>query len=417
MEINEKDIDIDFAQKKKVALVFISLNNRYWPYLTQVVKDCRQNFLPHHKVDYFAWTDFGTEGKEKELASIATLFENAQKGQEGVNRFLEVFAVIIRLYELFYPQKIQDAVAELRNQGIEFKRDGGKFWVEATHEMTAVDLAIFYQTAKSILVLAQADMDATLKDVTLIETEPIEWPAPTLMRYHLFLQQEEKLKDYDYVFYMDADMRVVAKISDEIFGDGLTAAEHPMYSLRKQYIPPYEPNKASTAYIPRPGKVIDENGKPRFKPYYYAGGFQGGVAKDFIEAMKVMKKNIDKDFDNNYTAIWNDESHWNRYLSEHEPAIVLSPAYIYPDSLIKEYYEPLWGCSYEPKIVTLTKPFSLSTEGGKELNQFLGKDVAAAATVTCPTCKDPLSVQGHRIQKVLQCQGSGKPHQLEMIKI
>ena len=191
------------------------------------------------------------------------------------------------------------------------------------------------------------------------------------MRYHLFLQQEEKLKDYDYIFYMDADMRVVAKISDEIMGEGLTAAEHPMYSLRKHYIPPYEPNPNSTAYIKRPGKVVNENGTLRFKPYYYAGGFQGGTAESFLEAMKILKKNIDKDFDNNYISIWNDESHWNKYLSEHEPNIVLSPSYVYPDSLIKEYYIPLWGCSYEPKIITLTKPFTLSAQGAEETNKVI----------------------------------------------
>ena len=30
--------------------------------------------------------------------------------------------------------------------------------------------------------------------------EPIEWPYPTLFRYNLFLQQEEKLREYDYLF-------------------------------------------------------------------------------------------------------------------------------------------------------------------------------------------------------------------------
>lgn len=319
IEVNDDGIDVQFETKKKVALLFISLNKNYWPYFKQVMEDCKHNFLPQHKVDYFVWSDM----PESEITGA-----------------------------------------------------------------------------------------------TVIPTDAIEWPAPTLMRYHLFLNQEEKLKEYDYVFYLDADMRVVQKISDEILGEGLTAAEHPMYALRKEYIPPYEPNEKSAAYIKRPGKVIDENGKPRFKPYYIAGGFQGGTSKTFLEAMREMKKTIDHDFDKlNYTAIWNDESHWNKYVFDKYsgPLIVLGPEYIYPDSLIKEYYEPLWGKKYEPKIITLTKPFSLSKEGGKALNEMLGGK--AHESFQCSQCNDTFEYAGHKINKVIQCPGSGKPHQLDMVKI
>lgn len=319
IEVNDDGIDIQFETKKKVALLFISLNSNYWPYFKQVMEDCKHNFLPQHKVDYFVWSDM----PESEITGA-----------------------------------------------------------------------------------------------TVIPTEAIEWPAPTLMRYHLFLNQEEKLKEYDYIFYLDADMRVVQKISDEILGEGLTAAEHPMYALRKEYIPPYEPNEKSAAYIKRPGRVIDENGKPRFKPYYIAGGFQGGRAEEFIKAMKEMKKGIDHDFDKlNYTAIWNDESHWNKYVFDgyNGPLIVLGPEYIYPDSLIKEYYEPLWGKKYDPKIITLTKPFSLSKEGGKALTEMLGGKVQEK--FQCPTCKDVIEYPGHQILKVVTCPGSGQAHQCEMKKI
>src|SRR5258708_32142943 len=40
---------------------------------------------------------------------------------------------------------------------------------------------------------------------TTFPIAPAIWPLPTLMRYNLFLQQEETLKEYDYIFYMDAD--------------------------------------------------------------------------------------------------------------------------------------------------------------------------------------------------------------------
>lgn len=202
-------------------------------------------------------------------------------------------------------------------------------------------------------------------------TEPAQWPLPTLLRYNLFLQQEEHLKDYDYLFYIDVDMRITDWITDEILGEGLTAAQHPMYALRDNLYPPYEPNPESTAYIPLPGKTIEKDGKKLFQPYYYAGGFQGGRTMDFLAACKVMKDRTERDFNRNYIARWNDESHWNRFLYENPPAVVLSPSYIYPDSLISEYYIKLWGRNYSPKIVTITKKFTVTKEGGAAVNQQL----------------------------------------------
>jgi hypothetical protein len=210
-------------------------------------------------------------------------------------------------------------------------------------------------------------------DARIIPTEPHQWPFPTLYRYHLFLREKELLEEYDYIFYCDADMRFVSRVGDEILGKDLTAAQHPMYALRREYIPPYEPNRKSVAYIPRVGRVVDESGKKRFEPLYFAGGFQGGKTENFISAMGTMSQMIDTDFTKNqYIPIWNDETIWNKYLLDHTPSTVLSPSYIYPDSLIKQYYRPLWGRNYVPKIVTLTKKFSLSKDGGTALQQTLG---------------------------------------------
>ncbi len=343
--IEDDGLDVEFAPRKKVALLFVSVNNRYWPYLSQVIKDCKEKFMPQHTVSYHVWTDI----PELDSAEYAAI-DNT---------------------EFFSAVSLREAVQYLR----------------------------------------------TTPGIEIHDTGAIQWPAPTLMRYHLFLNEEEKLKEYDFLYYLDADMRVVDKISDEVLTDGLLAAEHPMYSLRKEYVPPYEPNKASTAYIPRPGAIItDEKGNTRFKPYYYAGGFQGGLAGEFITAMQTMKANIDKDFNNNYTAIWNDESHWNKYLFDYTGKIVvLSPSYIYPDSLIKEYYENVWGKSYEPKIITLTKPFSLSKQGADELNEFFGGKMTPNI-IECPDCRGRFDTRGEKVRRIVKCNGAGTVHELDIQK-
>ena len=230
----------------------------------------------------------------------------------------------------------------------------------------------FFLPGHDVDVLCWSDMpESSNYGATVFETEPVEWPLPTLMRYHLFLQQEEKLKEYDYIFYCDADMLFVNYVGDEILGNGLTAAQHPGYAVRKEYWPPYEPNEKSASYIKRPGRVINDGGKPRFMPLYFAGGFFGGRTKEFLDACRGIRDLVDKDFAMDYIPIWNDESALNKYLESHPPDVVLTPSYVYPDSLIKEYYLPLWGCDYPPKIITLTKSFSLSKEGGEFVKKIL----------------------------------------------
>lgn len=298
-------------KKYKVAFTFICLNPLYWQYAHEMVQGARQFFLPGHDTDFLFWTDMPEDPKEVEQKMSQAFAERGVDLNQPTNRQTA--------------QGVINGVIDLRNQ----------------------------------------------KDIQLFPTEAIEWPYPTLLRYNLFLQQEEKLKEYDYIFYCDIDMRFVNVVGDEILGDGLTAAQHPMYCIKKEFYPPYEPNPESEAYIPRPGRIINDNGKPRFMPLYYAGGFQGGKADKWISAMKDMRMMIDKDLTKNYIAVWNDESIWNKYLFLHEPSVVLTPSYIYPDSLIKEYYEPLWGVSYMPKLMTLTKWFSLSKEGGDHVQKMI----------------------------------------------
>jgi hypothetical protein len=239
----------------------------------------------------------------------------------------------------------------------------------------------FFLKGHQVDYLTWSDMPADkVNGIKVIPTQPFKWPLPTLYRFHLFLREEELLKQYDYVFYCDTDMEFVAPVGDEILGQGLTAAQHPMYALSRTFIPPYEPNPDSASYIPRPGRIIEDHQGKRFEPLYFAGGFQGGRSDLWIEAMKEMKKITDEDFVRNYIPIWNDESVWNKYLFKTSPngiipkeMIVLNPSYIYPDSLNKLYYQRIWGRNYVPRLVTITKPFSLSKEGAAGAMQQINK--------------------------------------------
>ena len=167
-------------------------------------------------------------------------------------------------------------------------------------------------------------------------------------------------------------------VGDEILCEGLTVAPHPMYYLQDKFVPPYDHNPQSAANVDVPGFVYSEGGKVKFRQMYAAGGFQGGKASVWIEAMKKMRDMIDADFLINYTPRWNDESIWNAYLwkypKDEKNFVYLTPAYVYPDSLIGPdgYYEKIWGRNFKPKLVTITKSFSIKTltaEEQKSLNE------------------------------------------------
>lgn len=313
---------------KKVALLFVCINPMYWPYMKDIVQDARKHFLTTHQVDFFAWSDMPVVGSPE---------------MEGVLQQFQPQAELPNVLMNLMSEKFNKELAVASTVPLQ----QGKFIEAVNDSFSAVGKMNTREQLKECIEFLRSEIPAE----RLLETHPVDWPLATLMRYHLFLQQEEALKEYDYIFYCDVDMRMVDTITDEILGDGLTAALHPMYAFRPGLRFPLEPNPVSAAYIKVP-------------QYYYAGGFQGGKAKDFLEAMKGMKKTIDYDYARNYTAIWNDESHWNKYLSEHPPAVVCSPSYIYPDSLIDNYYKPLWGAAYPPKIITLTKRFGTTKEAG-----------------------------------------------------
>lgn len=168
----------------------------------------------------------------------------------------------------------------------------------------------------------------------------LPWPNSTLKRFHFFNENKEYITG-DYVFYIDADTRLVDYVGDEILSD-LVAVQHCGYVGERGT---YETRELSMAYIaPNEGKM------------YFGGGFLGGKAENFWQASETMANSIDVDAHNGITAIYHDESHWNRYLVDNPPTKVLSPSYHFPENHPHIYSK--WqkaGVSYKPKILLLKK--------------------------------------------------------------
>ena len=173
--------------------------------------------------------------------------------------------------------------------------------------------------------------------ISQIEHEP--WPIPTLKRYNYFMKEAEHISKYDYCFYFDVDMGIIEKVGDEVLGD-LVATMHPYQTFYSKSDRSYDRNPKSLAYV-KPG---DEGEN------YYAGGFNGGTTKRFLEMAEVISDRVTKDLENGVVALWHAESHMNRYLIDNPPTLSLTPSYCFAEEQMDNANYP-----YEPKIIALKK--------------------------------------------------------------
>jgi hypothetical protein len=199
-------------------------------------------------------------------------------------------------------------------------------------------------TDAQVEVFLFGDVDPRRADVRFFPIEHEPWPMVTLKRYHAFDRYADALREMDFVFYCDADMRFVAPCDASVLPPsrrGLVAVHHPAYFQRNagwrarlsrmaeaaglrggfgwHVELPFERNPDSKACL-----------ADRASRTYYAGGFNGGERGAFLEMAARIRRWVDEDLARGVVARWHDESHLNRYLADHPPH-GLTPAYCYPE--------------------------------------------------------------------------------------
>lgn len=166
------------------------------------------------------------------------------------------------------------------------------------------------------------------------------WPWMTLERYKIFTQHQDDLKKMDFLYYCDADMLFAGEVGDEILGDRV-ATDHPGCLLFNPRGNP-ESNPESTACIGEDEEIPG---------IYKCGGFNGGSSEEFLKMSNTLSHNIDKDLEKNIIAEWHDESHFNRYMIDHPPTLVLPPSYCFAQC----YTSQLLEYGFTPKLIALDK--------------------------------------------------------------
>ncbi|HEY5235530.1 MAG TPA: hypothetical protein VIJ14_05085, partial [Rhabdochlamydiaceae bacterium] len=165
------------------------------------------------------------------------------------------------------------------------------------------------------------------KDVVKVKQTNFGWPYVTLKRFQVYDDHAKLFEKMDYLFAVDADLVFVAPVGEEVLSN-LVATQHPAFVKKRG---DYESKKISAAYVgPHEGK------------HYYSCSLYGGSKDEFLNLVKVARKQVDSDLEKKFISRWHDQSHLNRYLIDHPPTKILNPSYCYPDD---------WQLDFPQKVV------------------------------------------------------------------
>ncbi|XP_077309307.1 histo-blood group ABO system transferase 2-like isoform X2 [Lithobates pipiens] len=149
------------------------------------------------------------------------------------------------------------------------------------------------------------------------------WQDVSMRRMEILqaVTKEQMPNEIDYLVCADVDMVFNDHMGVEILGD-LFATIHPGYFLADQQGFTYERRPISAAYIPY--------GEGDF---YYMAALYGGRVEEIYKLSTACHNGIKEDKKKNIEAVWQEESHLNRYLVYNKPTKVLSPEYIWDTNL------------------------------------------------------------------------------------
>jgi hypothetical protein len=176
------------------------------------------------------------------------------------------------------------------------------------------------------------------EDVIRIEQKKLGWPYDTMFRFKMFNRISEQLNQYDYLFFLNANMLVSEQIDVSILpgieNDNLIGVIHPGFYNSEKQLFPYERRGESSLFINQ------NEGR-----YYFQGCLNGGKSHDFLNMSSILDKKIEEDLKNGIIPIWHDESALNWYYKD-KNVLAVNPGYAYPES---------WNIPFVKKIIQLDK--------------------------------------------------------------
>lgn len=184
----------------------------------------------------------------------------------------------------------------------------GKYFIFWDRFYESAKKFLFSDNEKELQFFVFTDNDGKLsEDVKVTRIENESWPYPTLKRYHYFLQLETELREFDYIYFFNANTLFVAPIGDFLLPKhhaGFVFVQQPTTLTQSNLEFGYERRVQSKAYIKK------GEGK-----YYIWGAFNGGKSSSFLSMAKKINEWTESDRNKNIIPIWHDESYLNKYVS------------------------------------------------------------------------------------------------------
>ena len=200
-------------------------------------------------------------------------------------------------------------------------------------------------TQKTYFIFTDGKLEETPDNIIPYYQEHLPWPNITLDRWKIVLRAKEDLKEFDYVLFLDADMQVVAEVSEESLftNKPYIGVHHPCHFLK---MPPHD--KFPGAFETRIDSIAGINEDDDLS-VYYQGCVWGGKIPNIIQMMEELDRRTQEDLSRDVIAVWHDESQMNKFFAERpEDVHVLGPQFAYPE-VFAGY------CEFDPVIVHLAK--------------------------------------------------------------
>lgn len=199
----------------------------------------------------------------------------------------------------------------------------------------------FLKECKKKYFVFTDDLELDFKNnsnVEIVYHEFEGWPFTTMNRFSTFLQIEKKLYDYNYLFFLNANVLFQKEITAKMVlpdRHNLVVVRHPGFYDQTPDKFTYDRNPKSKAFIPYgQGNV------------YVCGGINGGKTLEYIKMIKELKKWTDFDYANGVIALWHDESMLNKYILDRDDYDVKDCSFCYPEG---------WVLPFEPYVLVRDK--------------------------------------------------------------
>ncbi|XP_034018982.1 globoside alpha-1,3-N-acetylgalactosaminyltransferase 1-like [Thalassophryne amazonica] len=161
------------------------------------------------------------------------------------------------------------------------------------------------------------------RNITVISVpSAVRWQDVVLgrMKWAAILIDKQIRNEADYLFMMDIDSIFYNRFGAESLSQLSAVLHRGYYKNTNRDAFPYERRPESRAYIPA-GQG----------DYYYTAAVWSGYLEDMYKLIKYCYEQSEEDSKNNTEAVWQEESHLNKYLLYNKPTKVLSPEYLWSD--------------------------------------------------------------------------------------